>query len=176
MEPAAHFNVRGYLGLDAADGPGYERVAYTVRRKTRGAITDQPAELRRACEQASPLADMLRRDRCSVRRTLTEAADAELGGTVPMWQWIGDEATVAVRYEAGSLHSSRRRDPLVRPAGHQRDRSRPFRQPAFALTVTAAPAATGSPARRHSSIPSVSRRAARPCRWSSRTASWASTQ
>jgi hypothetical protein len=61
VETAAHFNVRGYLGLDAADGPGYEQVAYTVRRKMRGAMPDQLTELRRACEQALPVADMLYR-------------------------------------------------------------------------------------------------------------------
>jgi len=59
VEPAAHFNVRGYLGLDAADGPGYEQVAYTVWLKTRGAMPDQLAELQQACEQALPVADML---------------------------------------------------------------------------------------------------------------------
>ena len=37
VEATGHFNVLRYLGLDAPDGPGYDRIAYTVRLKTRGA-------------------------------------------------------------------------------------------------------------------------------------------
>lgn len=61
VEAIGHFNVQRYLGLDAPHGPGYERVAYTVRLKTRGASREQLAELRRACEQASPVGDTLQR-------------------------------------------------------------------------------------------------------------------
>ena len=61
VEATGHFNVRRYLGLDAAAGPGYERIAYTIRLKTRGGTSAQLAELRRACEQASPVGDTLQR-------------------------------------------------------------------------------------------------------------------
>jgi uncharacterized OsmC-like protein len=61
VEATGHFNVRRYLGLDAASGPGYDRIAYTVRLKTAGGTPEKLAELRRACEQASPVGDTLRR-------------------------------------------------------------------------------------------------------------------
>ena len=61
VEATGHFNVRRYLGLDAAPAPGYERIAYTIRLKTRGGTSAQLAELRRACEQASPVGDTLQR-------------------------------------------------------------------------------------------------------------------
>lgn len=62
VEATGHFNVGRYLGLDGAPNPGFERVAYTVHLKTRGtAAPDQLAELRRACEQASPVGDTLQR-------------------------------------------------------------------------------------------------------------------
>jgi uncharacterized OsmC-like protein len=61
VEATGHFNVLRYLGLDAVDGPGYDRIAYTVRLKTRGTTAERLAELRRACEQASPVGDSLRR-------------------------------------------------------------------------------------------------------------------
>lgn len=49
-----------YLGLNAAEGPGYEQVAYTVRLRSRGGTHTRLAELRRACEEASPVGDTLR--------------------------------------------------------------------------------------------------------------------
>ena len=61
VEATGHFNVLRYLGLDAPDGPGYDRIASTVRLKTRGATSEQLAELRQACEEASPVGDTLRR-------------------------------------------------------------------------------------------------------------------
>ena len=61
VEATGHSNVGRYLGLDAAGGPGYERVAYTVRLKTRGGTPGQLADLHRACEQASPVGDTLQR-------------------------------------------------------------------------------------------------------------------
>lgn len=59
VEARGHFNVRRYLGQDAPHGPGYDRIAYTVRLKTRDAAPEQLAELRRACEQGSPVGDTL---------------------------------------------------------------------------------------------------------------------
>jgi uncharacterized OsmC-like protein len=61
VEARGHFNVQRYLGLESPDGPGYERVTYTVRLRTRNATPQQLAELRRACEEASPVADTLQR-------------------------------------------------------------------------------------------------------------------
>lgn len=61
VEATGHFNLRRYLGLDSTAGSGYERIAYVVRLKTRGGTPDQIAELRRACEQASPVGDTLQR-------------------------------------------------------------------------------------------------------------------
>jgi uncharacterized OsmC-like protein len=61
VEANGHFNVLRYLGLDAPDGSGYDRIAYTVRLRTRNATAEQLAELRRACEQASPVGDSLKR-------------------------------------------------------------------------------------------------------------------
>jgi uncharacterized OsmC-like protein len=58
---SGHFNVRRYLGPDAPQGSGYERVTYVVRLKAKGATPDQLAQLRRACEEDSPVADTLRR-------------------------------------------------------------------------------------------------------------------
>jgi uncharacterized OsmC-like protein len=62
VEARGHFNVQRYLGLEAAHGPGYERVSYTVRLKTRNATPEQLAELKRACEEASPVGDTLQRN------------------------------------------------------------------------------------------------------------------
>lgn len=61
VEAHGHFNVQRYLGLDAAHGPGYDRIAYNVRVKTRNATPQQIGELRRACEEASPVGDTLHR-------------------------------------------------------------------------------------------------------------------
>jgi hypothetical protein len=61
VEASGHFNVQRYLGLEAPHGPGYDSVAYTIRLRTRAATAAQLDELRRACEEASPVGDTLRR-------------------------------------------------------------------------------------------------------------------
>ena len=61
VEARGHFNVQRYLGLEAPSGPGYDRVEYTVHLKTNGATSGQLAELHRACEEASPVGDTLKR-------------------------------------------------------------------------------------------------------------------
>jgi hypothetical protein len=61
VEAAGHFNVSRYLGIEAGEGPGYQQIACAVRLRTRGGTPEQLAELRRACEQASPVADTLQR-------------------------------------------------------------------------------------------------------------------
>jgi uncharacterized OsmC-like protein len=59
VQATGHFNVLRYLGLDAPDSPGYDRIGYTVRLKTQGATSEQLADLRRACEEASPVGDTI---------------------------------------------------------------------------------------------------------------------
>ncbi|MGH2603650.1 MAG: hypothetical protein ACRDJ9_30225 [Dehalococcoidia bacterium] len=61
MEAHGHFNVQRYLGLEAAHGPGYDRIGYAVRVKTRNATPQQIGQLKRACEDASPVGDTLQR-------------------------------------------------------------------------------------------------------------------
>jgi uncharacterized OsmC-like protein len=61
VEARGHFNVQRYLGLDSPSGPGYERVSYTVRLKTRNATPEQLIALRQACADASPVGDTLQR-------------------------------------------------------------------------------------------------------------------
>jgi len=61
IEVSGHFNVKRYLGLESNNGPGYERVAYRVRLRTKDATDEQIAEIMRACENGSPVADTLRR-------------------------------------------------------------------------------------------------------------------
>jgi uncharacterized OsmC-like protein len=62
VEATGHFNVQRYLGLDVPVGPGYERIGYTVRLKTRGATPEQLEDLRVACEADSPVVDTLKRE------------------------------------------------------------------------------------------------------------------
>lgn len=61
VEASGHFNVQRYLGVDAEQGPGYQRVAYRVRLQTKGASSAQIAELRTSCEGGSPVGDTLGR-------------------------------------------------------------------------------------------------------------------
>jgi uncharacterized OsmC-like protein len=62
VEARGHFNVQRYLGLESPSGPGYERVSYTVRLRTRNATPEQLAMLRQACADASPVGDTLQRN------------------------------------------------------------------------------------------------------------------
>ena len=62
VEARGHFNVARYLGLASTDGPGYDRVSYTVRVQPKNATADQLAELRAACREASPVGDTLQRN------------------------------------------------------------------------------------------------------------------
>jgi uncharacterized OsmC-like protein len=61
VEARGHFNVQRYIGLDAPHGPGYDRVSYTIRLKTRNATPEQLDTLREACQEASPVGDTLQR-------------------------------------------------------------------------------------------------------------------
>ena len=62
VEARGHFNVQRYLGLESPSGPGYERVSYTVRLRTRNATPEHLAMLRQACADASPVGDTLQRN------------------------------------------------------------------------------------------------------------------
>lgn len=61
VEARGHFNVRRYVGVDDPEGPGYDRISYTVRIRAPGASPEQLDELRRACEVGSPVGDTLQR-------------------------------------------------------------------------------------------------------------------
>jgi len=60
IEANGHFNIRRLLGLQG-DGPGYDRVGYTVRVRAPGASEEQIARLREACEHGSPVGDSFAR-------------------------------------------------------------------------------------------------------------------
>jgi len=60
IEAKGHFNIRRLLGLDGP-GPGYDRVAYTVRLRAPEATEEQIARLRDMCERGSPVGDSLAR-------------------------------------------------------------------------------------------------------------------
>jgi len=61
IEARGHFNIRRYLGFETDDDSGYQAISYTVRLRSRGATREQLDEIRRACEDGSPVADTLRR-------------------------------------------------------------------------------------------------------------------
>lgn len=61
IEARGHANVSRYLGIDATTGPGYQRITYTIRLKTKGATPDQLEAIRQACLEGSPVADTLHR-------------------------------------------------------------------------------------------------------------------
>ena len=59
IEARGFANVGRYLGLDSGAGSGYQRIAYTIHLKTKGATTAQLEEIRRACLEGSPVGDTL---------------------------------------------------------------------------------------------------------------------
>jgi uncharacterized OsmC-like protein len=61
IEARGHFNIRRYLGFDVEHDSGYQKLSYTLHLKTRGASEAQLEEIRRACEQGSPVGDTLLR-------------------------------------------------------------------------------------------------------------------
>ncbi len=60
IEAHGYFNVARYLGVEAAQGAGYQQASYTAKLKTRGATPEQIAEIRSALE-ASPVGDTFER-------------------------------------------------------------------------------------------------------------------
>jgi len=61
IEARGHANVAPYLGLESNAGPGYQRIDYTIRLKTKGATPEELEEIRRACLEGSPVGDTLER-------------------------------------------------------------------------------------------------------------------
>jgi hypothetical protein len=61
IEAQGYANIGRYLGLDSPIGPGYQRIAYTVRLRTKGATPAQLEEIRRACLEGSPVGDTVER-------------------------------------------------------------------------------------------------------------------
>jgi len=61
VEATGHFNVRSYLGLEGAPGPGYDGISYTVRLTAPDITPEQIAKLRERCERSSPVGDSMAR-------------------------------------------------------------------------------------------------------------------
>jgi uncharacterized OsmC-like protein len=59
VEATGHFDVRSYLGLEGAPGPGYDEITYRARLRAPGATPDQLDYLRERCERSSPVGDTL---------------------------------------------------------------------------------------------------------------------
>ena len=61
VEVTGHFNVRSYLGLEGAPGPGYDSISYTVRLSAPNITPEQVAQLRERCDRSSPVGDSMAR-------------------------------------------------------------------------------------------------------------------
>jgi uncharacterized OsmC-like protein len=61
IEVTGHFNVQSFLGLEGAEGPGYDGISYKVNLSAPGATPEQIAHLRERCERSSPVGDSLER-------------------------------------------------------------------------------------------------------------------
>ncbi len=61
IEATGHFDLRSYLGLEGAPGPGYDEVTYRARLRAPNATLEQLAYLRERCERSSPVGDTLMR-------------------------------------------------------------------------------------------------------------------
>lgn len=61
VEAAGHFDLRSYLGVEDAPGPGYEEVTYRARVRAPEVTPKQLAYLRERCERSSPVGDTLQR-------------------------------------------------------------------------------------------------------------------
>lgn len=59
IETVGHFNSRAYYGVEGAQGPGYNDIAYTVHLKAPGATPDQIKYLKERCVRSSPVGDSL---------------------------------------------------------------------------------------------------------------------
>lgn len=61
VEARGYFNIKRYLGLATDEGPGYQRVSYTIRLRAKNATTEQIAAIRQAVVNGSPVGDTLER-------------------------------------------------------------------------------------------------------------------
>lgn len=61
VEATGHFDMRSYLGLEGAPGPGYDEVTVRARLRAPDATPDQLDYLRRRCKRSSPVGDTLGR-------------------------------------------------------------------------------------------------------------------
>jgi len=62
IEARGYFNVKRYLGFETGDDPGYQWIDYTIRLKSKQALSSEQTEfIREACVQ-SPVARTLERD------------------------------------------------------------------------------------------------------------------
>lgn len=59
VEATGHFDMRSYLGLNGAPGPGYDGVTVRARLRAPDATPDQLDHLRKRCERSSPVGDTL---------------------------------------------------------------------------------------------------------------------
>lgn len=60
VEATGRFDIAAYLGVAGAAGPGFEHIDLTVTIRAPDMTTEQLAELRRRCEESSPVGDSLK--------------------------------------------------------------------------------------------------------------------
>jgi predicted peroxiredoxin len=99
-----------YLVAVAAAEQGRPTLMFLTKEAVRLALEGQATAV--ACEGCPPLADLVRRYAeaggrylvcpiCFDARKLDKGglvANAELGGTVPLWEWIGDDGATTFSY------------------------------------------------------------------------------
>jgi predicted peroxiredoxin len=109
MEDAEKVTVAFLVAVGAAE-TGHETLMFLTKEAVRIAVTGTAVGV--ACEGCPPLADLVKRYEAAGGRyyvcpicfnTKRLDADAllpgaELNGTVPMWQWIGDEPATTFSY------------------------------------------------------------------------------
>jgi predicted peroxiredoxin len=109
MEDPEKVTVAFLVAVGAAE-TGHETLMFLTKEAVRVAITDTAVGI--ACDGCPPLADLVKRydaaggryyvcPICFNTKHLDAAAlipGAELNGTVPMWQWIGDEPATTFSY------------------------------------------------------------------------------
>lgn len=104
LEDPEKVTVAFLVAVGAAES-GRPTLMFMTKEAVRLAISD--VAIGTACEGCPPLADLVKRYQaaggqflvcpiCFTARGLDESqliASAEIGGTVPMWEWIGEGAT-----------------------------------------------------------------------------------
>lgn len=109
LEDPERVTVAFLMAVGAAEG-GRPTMMFLTKEAARLALDGVATGV--ACEGCPPLPDLLRRYReaggrylvcpiCFDARKLDKGAlisNAELGGTVPLWEWIGDEGATTFSY------------------------------------------------------------------------------